>query len=125
MLYITNKDKHLTLCITYNFFTWIAFGLSAIAEDSDLIFMKNRKVCGIGKIVVDLNQIVLSKTVQTPSKSVNLWIFNFLLCETRKVTQMMSYILSILNYVIDFFLSLPLHSYWFLKNEHSWAYLLL
>lgn len=53
-----------SFCITYNrAFTWIAFGLGTISKDIDLIFIKNLKVNGIGKIVVDLNQIVLSKTV--------------------------------------------------------------
>ena len=64
MLYITNKGKHLTVSVSQIIiFTWIAFGSSIISEDSDLIFMKNVKVYGMGKIVVDLNQIVLSKTV--------------------------------------------------------------
>lgn len=107
-----HKDQHLNLSQTYIIELLpeqLLVYFSEISEDSDLIFMKNLKVYGIEKIVVDLNQIVLSKTMQTPSKSVNLWIFNFLPYEKRKVTWIVSYILSKLNYVIDFLLYILFH----------------
>lgn len=48
-------------CVIYNWTSvWVAFGLSAISEDSNLIFMKTLKLYDIGEVAMDLNQVLPS-----------------------------------------------------------------
>lgn len=39
---------------------WVAFGLGAISEDSNLIFMKTLKLYDRGEVAMDLNQVLSS-----------------------------------------------------------------
>lgn len=43
-------------CVVYNRTSvWVAFGLGAVSEDRNLIFMKTLKLCDIGEVAMDLN----------------------------------------------------------------------
>lgn len=48
-------------CVIYNWTSvWVAFGLGAVSEDSNLIFMKTLKLYDRGEVAMDLNQVLSS-----------------------------------------------------------------
>ena len=48
-------------CVIYNWTSiWVAFGLGAISEDSNLIFMKTLKLYDRREVAMDLNQVLSS-----------------------------------------------------------------
>lgn len=87
----------------------MAFGLGAISEDSNLIFMKTLKLYDMGEVAMDLNQVLPSNNCLDSGNSVNLLRLQFPHLKSRKVTWMM----------LMFFLALKFYDLLVLLNSLS------